>query len=65
MPFDFVARSVELRAQYPLAVNDTHVIHVDFNDAKRVVVWKLGTAARDSDRQRPAALRQGPTKCIM
>ena len=32
-----------------LSVNDTDFIHVDFNDAKRVVVWRRGQPG--SDRQ--------------
>jgi glycosidase len=38
-----VARLVRLRTGYPaLAVNDIDFIHVDFNDDKRVMVWRRG-----------------------
>jgi 1,4-alpha-glucan branching enzyme len=41
--FDYVARLVELRKRSDaLAVNDTVFIHADFNDGKRVLVWKRG-----------------------
>ncbi|MEX2121989.1 MAG: alpha-amylase family glycosyl hydrolase [Pirellulales bacterium] len=41
--FDYVARLVKFRASYhALSVNDTDFIHVDFNDGKRVVVWRRG-----------------------
>jgi hypothetical protein len=46
--FDYVARLVKFRTQQPaLRVNDTDFIHVDFNDGKRVVVWKRGAAGQD------------------
>lgn len=42
--FDYVCRLVKLRTSHPaLSVNDTAFIHVDFNDGKRVMVWKRGT----------------------
>jgi len=42
--FDYVARLVKFRTTYDaLAINDTDFIHVDFNDGKRVVVWRRGT----------------------
>ena len=41
--FDYVARLVKLRTTYEaLSLNDTEFIHVDFNDGKRVVVWRRG-----------------------
>ena len=44
--FDYVARLVKLRTSHPaLAVNDTAFLHADFNDGKRVVVWRRGPAA--------------------
>lgn len=40
---DYAARLVKLRTSYEaLAVNDTDFIHIDFNDGKRVLVWKRG-----------------------
>jgi 1,4-alpha-glucan branching enzyme len=46
--FDYVARLVQFRTQQTaLAVNDTDFIHVDFNDGKRVLVWKRGAAGQD------------------
>ena len=48
--FDYVARLVKFRATYDaLSVNDTDFIHVDFNDDKRVMVWRRGRP--ESDRQ--------------
>lgn len=48
--FDYVARLVALRTGYEaLGVNDTDFIHVDFDDGKRVLVWRRGRP--DSDRQ--------------
>ena len=42
--FDYVSRLVALRTSYDaLSVNDTDFIHSDFNDGKRVVVWRRGT----------------------
>ena len=42
--FDYVRKLVQLRTSHPaLSVNDTDFIHVDFNDGKRVLVWKRGT----------------------
>jgi pullulanase len=48
--FDYVARLVRLRtSEEALSINDTAFIHADFNDGKRVMVWRRG---RDgSDRQ--------------
>jgi pullulanase len=41
--FDHVSRLVALRTSEPaLSVNDTDFIHVDFNEGKRVVVWRRG-----------------------
>ena len=48
--FDYVARLVKFRTSYDaLAVNDTEFIHVDFNNAKRVLCWRRGQPG--SDRQ--------------
>ena len=48
--FDYVARLVKFRTRYDaLAVNDTEFIHVDFNNAKRVLCWRRGQP--ESDRQ--------------
>jgi pullulanase len=42
--FEYVRRLVQLQTSHPaLSVNDTDFIHVDFNDGKRVLVWKRGT----------------------
>lgn len=41
--FQYVSRLVHLRTSHDaLAVNDTEFIHVDFNDGKRVLVWRRG-----------------------
>jgi len=41
--FDYVARLVKLRTSSDaLAVNDTDFLHADFDDGKRVVVWRRG-----------------------
>jgi 1,4-alpha-glucan branching enzyme len=46
--FEYVSRLVKFRTSYPaLAVNDTDFIHVDFNDNKRVVVWRRGQPGSD------------------
>ncbi len=46
--FEYVSRLVHLRTGHPsLGVNDTEFTHVDFNDNKRVVVWKRGMARQD------------------
>ena len=46
--FDYVARLVHLRTSHPaLGVNDTDFLHADFNDNKRVVVWRRGMAGQD------------------
>jgi 1,4-alpha-glucan branching enzyme len=48
--FDYVARLAKFRTSYDaLSVNDTDFIHVDFDDGKRVVVWRRGRPG--SDRQ--------------
>jgi 1,4-alpha-glucan branching enzyme len=40
---EYVALLIQLRTTYDaLAVNDTTFIHIDFNDNKRVLVWKRG-----------------------
>ncbi len=40
----YVARLIHLRTSSDaLAVNDVNFLHVDFNDAKRVLVWQRGT----------------------
>jgi 1,4-alpha-glucan branching enzyme len=63
--FDYVARLIHLRTSHPaLGVNDTDFLHVDFNDNKRVFVWRRGMAGEDpvivvanfSDYQTPNAL---------
>jgi 1,4-alpha-glucan branching enzyme len=42
--FEYVTRLVQLRKSHPaLSVNNTDFIHVDFDEGKRVVVWKRGT----------------------
>lgn len=47
---DYVARLIHLRTTYDaLAINDTEFIHSDFNDNKRVLVWRRGQP--DSDKQ--------------
>jgi pullulanase len=47
--FDYVARLVHFRASSPaLAVNDTHFIHTDFEDGKRVLVWQRGEMGSDA-----------------
>jgi pullulanase len=44
--FEYVARLVRLRATHDaLAVNDAEFIHVDFEEGKRVVVWRRGQPA--------------------
>jgi pullulanase len=46
--FQYVSRLVHLRTSAPaLSVNDTEFIHVDFNDNKRVLVWKRGGFGQD------------------
>jgi len=41
--FDYVARLVRWRkTSHALAVNETDFIHADFNEGKRVIVWKRG-----------------------
>jgi pullulanase len=41
--FNYVSRLVKFRTSSDaLAVNDTDFIHVDFNEGKRVVVWRRG-----------------------
>jgi glycosidase len=43
--FDYVSRLVKFRTTYDaLSVNDTDFFHVDFNDDKRVVVWRRGAS---------------------
>jgi len=44
--FDYVSRLVKLRTTYPsLGINDTEFIHTDFNNGKRVLVWRRGSQA--------------------
>ena len=44
--FRYVARLVHLRTTHPaLSVNDTNFIHVDFEQGKRVLVWRRGNPA--------------------
>jgi pullulanase len=46
--FDCVARLVKLRTGHPaLAVNETEFLHRDFNDGKRVLVWRRGLPGTD------------------
>ena len=46
--FQYVSRLVHLRTSAAaLSVNDTDFIHVDFNDNKRVLVWKRGGLGQD------------------
>ena len=46
--FEYVSRLVHLRTSHPaLGVNDTEFIQTDFNDNKRVVVWRRGMAVQD------------------
>ena len=46
--FEYVSRLVKFRTNSPaLAVNDTDFIHVDFNDNKRVLVWRRGQPGSD------------------
>jgi pullulanase len=41
--FRYISRLVKFRIRSnALAVNDTNFIHVDFNDGKRVLVWRRG-----------------------
>jgi len=45
--FAYVLRLVKFRTSQPaLSVNETNFIHVDFNDSKRVLVWKRGAAGQ-------------------
>src|SRR5207245_2592824 len=45
----YVSRLIKLRTTYDaLAVNDTDFIHVDFNDGKRVLVWRRGQPGADT-----------------
>jgi pullulanase len=45
---NYVGSLIQLRTTYDaLAVNDTDFIHVDFNDNKRVLVWRRGKAGSD------------------
>jgi 1,4-alpha-glucan branching enzyme len=46
--FEYVSRLVHLRTSNPaLWVTDTEFIHVDFNDYKRVLVWRRGMVGQD------------------
>ena len=46
--FQYVSRLVHLRTSAAaLSVNDTDFIHMDFNDNKRVLVWKRGGVGQD------------------
>src|SRR5205823_1059709 len=45
---DYVSRLVHFRTSHPaLGVNDCQFLHVDFNNNKRVLVWKRGQAGQD------------------
>jgi pullulanase len=65
--FDYVARLVKLRTAHPaLSVNVINFFHVDFEEGKRVVVWRRGSnddpvivVANFSDFTTPNALRPG------
>ena len=47
--FQYVSRLVKLRTRSDaLAVNDTAFLHVDFNDGKRVLVWRRGREGQDA-----------------
>ena len=47
--FDYVSRLAKFRTSSDaLSVNDTDFIHVDFNDGKRVLVWRRGRPGTDS-----------------
>jgi hypothetical protein len=47
--FDYVTRLVKFRTtRQSLGMNDTEFIHINFNDGKRVLVWRRGPS--DSDR---------------
>jgi glycosidase len=46
--FRYVRELVHFRTAHPaLGVNETEFIHVDFNDAKRVLAWRRGMAGQD------------------
>ena len=46
--FDYVARLAHFRTRSTaLAMNDTEFIHVDFEEGKRVLVWKRGRPGAD------------------
>jgi pullulanase len=46
---EYVSRLIELRTTYDaLTGNDVDFIHVDFNDGKRVLVWRRGHAGADT-----------------
>jgi 1,4-alpha-glucan branching enzyme len=46
--FDYVSRLIKFRTSYEaLSVNDTEFLHVDFNDGKRVLVWRRGLSGSD------------------
>ncbi len=45
--FEYVSRLVKLRTTHDaLSVNDTEFLHVDFDDGKRVLVWRRGRVDR-------------------
>lgn len=45
---EYVSRLIKLRTSYDaLAVNDSDFIHLDFNDGKRVLVWRRGRPGAD------------------
>ena len=44
--FDYVSRLIKFRTSHPaLSAKETTFIHLDFNEGKRVLVWKRGTNA--------------------
>jgi glycosidase len=65
--FDYVTRLVKLRVSHPaLAVDAVNFIHVDFEEGKRVLVWRRGSdddpivvVANFSDFTTPHALASG------
>lgn len=45
---EYVSRLIDLRTHYDaLSVNDIDFIHVDFNEGKRVLVWRRGKPGSD------------------
>jgi len=72
--FEYVSKLVHLRTAHPaLGVNDTEFLHVDFNDNKRVLVWKRGMLGQDpvvvianfSDYATPNGLTDGNAEYVV